>query len=220
MAKATRNPSVSKHFDEEPLETFVSWLQANSKAITYAIGVLAVAAVTIFVYRSTAETKRQRASTALYEAQAPFAAGQYAEAAAALAKVTDRYASTSSGQQAAVLLAQVEYEQKKYDEGIKVLENALGSATPEFKANMESLAASGYEMKGDFAKAAEHYGRARAATPFPADRHAYEAAEARSLMSAGRIDEARKLWEALALLDGEAVQQEANIRLGELAARK
>ncbi|WP_337170697.1 CDC27 family protein [Gemmatimonas aurantiaca] len=219
MAQATRSSSTA-HISDDPMENVAHWLQANAKPIVYAVGAAAVVAAAVFVYRSTAETKREKASAALYEAQAPFAQGKFDDAQKALEKVTDRYASTSSGQQAAILLAQVHYEQKKYDDGIKVLEKALGSSTTEFKASMESLIAGGYEMKGDMSKAADHYAKAAAATPFPAEKHAYEASQARSLMAAGKNDEAKTLWESLAQLDGEPVQQEANIRLGELAAKK
>lgn len=219
MAQAKRSSS-SAHFSDDPLENAGYWLQANAKPIAYAVGSVAVVAAAVFLYRSSAETKREKASAALYEAQAPFAAGKLDEAQKALEQVTARYASTSSGQQASVLLAQVEYQQQKYDEGIKVLEKALGSATPEFKATIEALIASGYEMKADLVKAAEHYGKAAAATPYPAEKHSMQASQARSLMAAGKSDEARTIWTALAQLDGDPVQQEANIRLGELAAKK
>ncbi|HEY0930243.1 MAG TPA: tetratricopeptide repeat protein [Gemmatimonas sp.] len=202
------------------METVANWFQANSKPIVYVIGAAAVVTASIFVYRNMAESKREKASAALYEAQTPFAQGRLDVAQKALEKVTSQYPSTSSGQQAAVLLAQVLYEQKKYDDGIKVLEKALGSSNTEFKASLESLIAGGYEMKGDMTKAAEHYGKAAVATPFEAEKYAFEASQARSLMAAGKVDESRKLWEALAQLDGQPVQQEANIRLGELAAKK
>jgi predicted negative regulator of RcsB-dependent stress response len=220
MAQAPRTSTTPTHTSDDPIESVANWFQTNAKPIAYVVGAAAVVTAAIFVYRNMAESKREKASAALYEAQAPFSQGKFDDAQKALEKVTDRYAGTSSGQQAAVLLAQVLYEQQKYDDGIKALEKALGSASTEFKASFESLIAGGYEMKGDLAKAAEHYGKAASATPFPAEKHAYEASQARSLMSAGKLDEARTLWEALAQLDGEPVQQEANIRLGELAAKK
>jgi hypothetical protein len=38
-------------------------------------------------------------------------------------------------------------------------------------------------------------------------------------MAAGKDAEAKKIWEELAKLDGEPIQQEANVRLGEIAAK-
>ena len=109
--------------------------------------------------------------------------------------------------------------QKKYDEGIKSLESALGSASGDFKASMLAMIAAGYEFKGDMGKAAEQYAKAAAASAFAADKQGYEASQARSLMAAGKSADARKIWERLAQLDGALVQQEANVRLGELLAK-
>ncbi|MFN9202287.1 MAG: hypothetical protein ACK6DP_04350, partial [Gemmatimonas sp.] len=68
-------------------------------------------------------------------------------------------------------------------------------------------------------KAAEQYAKAAAASAFAADKQGYEASQARSLMAAGKSADARKIWERLAQLDGALVQQEANVRLGELLAK-
>lgn len=223
MAQANHpssNHNASSFNDEEPLERFAHWLQANAKLIGYVVGGAAVIGAGVLYYRSSQETKRVKASAALYEAQEPFAAGKFDEARTALEKVVNRYGATSAGQQAVLLLAQAAYEQDKYDEGLKVLNGAISSASSEFKPSMEALIASGYEMKGDFAQAADHYAKAAAATPFEADKYTYQASQARSLMSAGKNDEAKTIWESLATLDGQSVQAEANIRLGELAARK
>lgn len=220
MAQAPRSAASHAATSHDPIESVSNWLQLNSKPILYAVGGVAVAAAAVFLYRSTTASTREKASAALYQAQAPFAEGKFDEAKGALEKVASRYGSTASGQQAAILLAQVFYEQKQYDGGIKALEGALGSASSDFKASMESMIAAGYEMKGSWNDAATHYGKAQAAATFPADKHTYQAAQARSLMAAGKSDEAKKIWEELAQLDGQSVQQEANVRLGELAAAK
>ncbi len=204
---------------DDPIESLTTWFQANSKPILYAVGGIAVAAASIFVYRSSAASTREKASVALYEAQTPYAQGKMDEAQKELAKVAARYGSTASGQQASILLAQVLYEQAKYDEGIKALEKALGGASADFKGSLESMIAAGYEFKKDMGKAAEHYAKAAAASSFKSDKYNFQASQARSLMAAGKADDARKIWEELAKLDGEPIQQEANVRLGELTAK-
>jgi predicted negative regulator of RcsB-dependent stress response len=201
------------------MESLSTWLQSNSKLIGGAIGGAAVVGALIFGYRSWTGSTREKASAALYQAQAPFSEGKLDEAKTALEKVATRYASTAAGQQAAVLLAQALYEQKKYDDGIKALEKALGSSSTDFKSSIESLMASGYEMKQAWNDAAAHYAKAAAAAPFEADKHQFEAAQARSLTLAGKPADAKKIWESLASLDGDPVQQEARVRLGELAAK-
>ena len=204
---------------DDPIESLTTWFQANSKPILYAVGGVAVAAAAIFVYRSSTASTREKASVALYAAQTPYGQGKMDEAQKELAKVADRYSSTASGQQASILLAQVLYEQTKYDEGIKALEKALGGASADFKGSLESMIAAGYEFKKDMGKAAEHYAKAAAASSFKGDKYNYQASQARSLMAAGKADDARKIWEELAKLDGEPIQQEANVRLGELTAK-
>lgn len=218
MAQATRSASSSSTND--PIESLSTWIQLNSKPILYGVGGLAAAAIAIMAYRSTTQASREKASVALAAASAPFAEGKYAEAQSALEKVTSRYGSTASGQQAVLMLAQVLYEQKKYDDGIKVLEKAAGSGPADFRAGALAMIAAGHEMKGEMDKAAVQYAKAADVAAFPSDKRGFQASQARSLMAAGKADEARKLWETLAAFDGETVQQEANVRLGELAAKK
>jgi predicted negative regulator of RcsB-dependent stress response len=218
MAQATRS-SQSSVTSDDPIESLSSWFQSNSKVIGGVIGGAAVVGALIVGYRSWTGSTREKASAALYQAQAPFAEGKLDEARTALEKVATRYSGTASGQQASVLLAQALYEQKKYDEGIKGLEKALSGASSDFKASIESMIASGYEFKQAWNDAAAHYAKAAAASPFAADKHQYEASQARSLTLAGKTAEAKKLWESLAQMDGEPIQQEARVRLGELAAK-
>lgn len=220
MAQATRSAPSSASGSNDPIESLTTWLQLNSKPILYGVGGLAAAAIAIVAYRSTTQASREKASVALAAASAPFAEGKYTEAQSALEKVTSRYGSTASGQQAVLMLAQVLYEQKKYDDGIKVLEKAAGSGPADFRAGAHAMVAAGHEMKGEMDKAAAQYAKAADAASFPSDKRGYQASQARSLMAAGKAEDARKLWETLAAFDGETVQQEANVRLGELAAKK
>lgn len=223
MAQATRTPGSAAgspaSVSDDPIESVTTWLQLNSKPILMVVGGAVVAAAAIFLYRSNAASTREKASIALYEAQTPLVQGKLPEAQKELEKVVARFGGTPSGQQASILLGQALFDQNKVDDGIKALEKALAGATPEFKASLEALIAAGYEQKKDMAKAAEHYGKAAAAAPFKTEKYNHQASQARSLMAAGKNDEARKIWEELAKLDGEPIQQEANVRLGELAAR-
>jgi predicted negative regulator of RcsB-dependent stress response len=224
MAQATRtagSPAGSPaSLSDDPIESVSNWLQLNSKPILYVVVGAAVVAASVFVYRSSANSTREKASVALYQAQGPYAEGNLPEAQKELEKVATRFGSTASGRQASVLLAQVLFEQQKYDEGIQVLEKAVGGAGADFQASMYAIMAAGHEMKADLAKAAESYAKAAGAAKYPAEKYGYQASQARSLMAAGKTDDARKLWESLAALDGEPVQQEANVRLGELAGRQ
>ncbi|WP_396206022.1 tetratricopeptide repeat protein [Gemmatimonas sp.] len=205
---------------DDPIESVTTWFQVNSKPILMAVGAVAATAAAVMLYRSSTASTREKASTALYEAQTPYVQGKLPEAEKALGNVATRYASTAAGQQAAVLLAQVLFDQNKIDDGLKALEKALGSSSAEFKPTIEALIASGYEQKKDFVKAAEHYAKAASASQFKSDKYSHQASQARSLATAGKTADALKIWEDLAKLDGEPIQQEANVRVGELVAKK
>ncbi len=216
MAQSSRSASSSSSLSDDPMEKLGDWLQSNSRPIGMAVGGVAVAALAIFGYRSYSTSQNVKASTALYAAQAPMAQGKLEEATKALDKVATGYSGTASGQQAALLLAQALFDQKKYAEGVSSLEKAVGGASADFKASMESMIAVGYELQGKLADAAVHYGKASTAAKFANDKNSYKASEARSLMAAGKNTEARTIWEELAKSDGQSAQ-EANVRLGELA---
>ncbi len=216
MAQSSRSASSSSSLSDDPMEKLGDWLQSNSRPIGMAVGGVAVAALAIFGYRSYSTSQNAKASTALYAAQAPMGQGRLDEATKALEKVATSYSGTASGQQAALLLAQALFDQKKYAEGIASLEKAVGGASADFKASMESMIAVGYELQGKLAEAAVHYGKASSAAKFENDKNSYKAFEARSLMAAGKNAEARTIWEELVKSDGPSAQ-EANVRLGELA---
>ncbi len=216
MAQSSRSASSSSSLSDDPMEKLGDWFQSNSRPIGMAVGSVAVAALAIFGYRSYSSGQNAKASTALYAAQAPLAQGKFEEATKALDKVAKGFSGTASGQQAALLLAQALFEQKKYTEGIAELEKSVGSASADFKASMESMIAVGYELQGKLADAASHYGKASTAAKFENDKNGYKASEARSLMAAGKNAEAKVIWEELAKTDSPSAQ-EANVRLGELA---
>ncbi len=216
MAQSSRSASSSSSLSDNPMEKLGDWFQLNSRPIGMAVGGIAVAALAIFGYRSYSTGQNVKASTALYAAQAPLAQGKLDEATKALGKVARSYSGTAAGQQAALLLTQTLFEQKKYAEGIASLEKSVGGASADFKASMESMVAVGYELQGKFADAATHFAKASAAAKFDNDKNNYKASEARSLMAAGKNAEAKKIWEELAKSNSPSAQ-EANVRLGELA---
>ena len=144
------------------------------------------------------------------------AVGGVAVAALAIFGYRSYSASQNAKASTALYAAQALFDQKKYAEGVASLDKAMGGASADFSAAMESMIAVGYELQGKLADAATHYGKASAAAKFENDKKSYKASEARSLMAAGKNAEARKIWEELATSDSPSAQ-EANVRLGELA---
>ena len=216
MAQATRTARKTAKYSDDPLENLATWLQVNAKPVGIAVGAVAVVVAAVFMYRTTQLNKRENASTALYAAQGPLSQGNFDEAKTQLGRVVQRYGSTPAGQQAALLLAQVHYEQGQYAEGIASLEAARGSASAEFRPSFEALIAAGHEAAGNFDAAAEQYGRAASSARMESDRIRYEAAQARAYMSGGLMDQALPIWTRLSQLEGDPIAQEARIRMGEI----
>ena len=220
MAQATRTSIPTADLSDDPIENVSSWVQTNQKPLLYGIVAITVAAGAIFLYRSNESSTREKASRALYEAQGPMAEGKLADAATALDKVATRYSGTSSGNQASILLAQVLFDQKKYDAGLAALTKAQSSASADFAASIEGTMAAGYESLGKFAEAADHYGKAAGLAKFPVEKGQYQSSQARAYMSAGKPSDAGKIWLQLSKGDNLSFSQEAQVRLGEIAGLK
>ena len=216
MAQATRTSANTARLSDDPLENAADWFNMNRKPILTVLAVIAAVAVIIVGYRWWDESKREDASAALYQAQTPLAQGNFKDAEPALERVVNKYGGTAAGQQAALVLAQVRYENGKHAEGIKGLEDALGSANDDFKPAFEQMIAMGYEAQGKREEAAAHYGKAAELAKFDAEKAQYQASQARHLMAAGKSAEAKAIWEQLSQREDLPVYQEARVRLGEI----
>src|SRR5687767_8978594 len=102
--------------------TFFDWIQANTRAITIGAAIVVAGGVGYWFYVRSAEIKRQNAERGLNQAKQSLAAGNSALAQTDLQRVATRYKGTPAGAQSAMLLAQIEYEQGKFAEGLKHLE--------------------------------------------------------------------------------------------------
>lgn len=207
--------------DSAKSQSFSEWLQANTKAVWIGAAVVVLASAGYWFYMRSAEIKRLNAERGLSQAKQSLAAGNAALAQTDLQRVADRYKGTPAGSQSAMLLAQLDYDQGKPADGIKVLEpyQTSSAAGPNLAA-IWSLTGDGQLAMGKPAEAASSYQKAADATSLPGERSLYLAKAARAYMTAGKVAEARAIWERLATdPDALAVQNEAEIRLGELSAR-
>lgn len=217
MAQAPRSNSPSVSLSDDPLENLAMWAQANAKSVFLGLGGAVLIAAGIIGYRYLSAAKIADSSAALYAAQIPLLDGKLPEAQAALQRVATKYSGTGAGQQATLLLAQALYDQKQYQGGISVLEKARGGASREMQASMEGLIAGGYEGLGNLEKAGEAYGKAAAAAISASEKKLYQTSQGRSLMLAGKMEDAKKIFIELAADDASQYAQEARVRLGEIA---
>lgn len=202
-------------------ESFAAWIQKNSKLVGLGAVIVAVAAASWWFYLRSAEIKRLNAERGLNQAKQSLAAGNAALATTDLQRVASRYKGTPAGAQAAMLLAQVNYQEGKFAEGIQALDPyTSGGASGSTQASVWALVADGQTAQGKLDEAASSYRKAADASEMPGTKAFYMAKVARTLMAANKNAEAKAIWESLLdNPDATTVKAEANIRLGELNAR-
>jgi len=201
---------------DESAESAFDWMQSHARQLGIgAIVVVAIAVGSWVVVRSNA-TKAAGASRALSEAQRSVASGNLPLAAADLQKLVQRYGSTSAGAQARLLLAQVNFQQGKVADGMKLLDE-VRSAGP-LQASVHALRAAGLEQEGKPAEAAAVYLRAADAATMESERAGYRSDAARAYTTAGNTAEALKIWQAMADDPTSPLNAEARLRVGELSA--
>lgn len=202
-------------------QSFADWIQANMRLVGIGAAIVAVGAAGYWFYARSAEIKRQNAERGLNQAKQSLAAGNPALAVTDLERIAGRYKGTNAGAQAAMLLAQVQYEQGKFAEGVNALEpyQSAGAAKAHLAA-VWSLTADGQFAQDKADEAAASYRKAAEATTLVGERALYEAKAARALMAAGKTEEAKAIWERLVDdPDAMAVRNEALVRLGELTVQ-
>ena len=201
-------------------QTFVDWTRLNAKALTTGAAVVVVAAAAFWFYGKSRAIKQENAEKALSTAKQSMSAGNLPLAQTDLQKVYSQYGSTAAGVEAAMLLAQMDYDAGKYQDGITLLEKASGaSAASRVESTLRSLEGDGYAQMGKLADAGKQYENAAAATAFDAEK-AYQMSKAARIYSAsGDTAKARELWSQMATDPKYATMStEARVRLGELTA--
>ncbi len=172
----------------------------------------------VWLWQRSGEIKEEKAS-ALYSAgEAAFAGGNPALALTEFAKVTARYGSTNAGVQAAMLSAQILYEQGKHAEGLALLEAARKSAPEALRSGVQALIGAGLEATGKLAEAAAAYGSAVGGARFESEKDALRMEQARLLQASGDVAGAKALYEVVGGRDDSPYAGEARIRLGEISA--
>ena len=198
-------------------ETFGEWMQEHSRQVGIAAIVVFAVALGVWLWRGASEKKAVDASRALAEGQVAFGSGNTQLAQSDLQKVVARYGGTTAGKQARLLLAQTYFDQKKYPEGLKLLDEG-GNPEP-FAASYHAVRAAGLEQSGKPADAAGEYLKASQTSSVDADKARYKADAARAYELAKNPAEATKLWLELAADENSPLSGEAKLRLGELAAK-
>ncbi len=203
---------------DDRAENVLEWIQANSRAVALGVVVVLAVGVGAWLYMRTQSIRQERAAEALTGAQEALAVQNVPLAVSDLERVLTRYDGTRAADQAAVILAQVHFDQGRYEEGLRVLDEHASSPPDYLAAPVDALRGAGHEQLRRFAEAAQHYERAADRARFEADRDTYLASAARVHGEAGNTQRAREIWRRLAEDPRSPVAAEARVRLGELEA--
>ena len=211
------NPQLTDIDDELDL---MEWIRANSRWVGIGAAIVVLAAGGWWTYTQSKLKKEQNAAQALFMAKQSMAAGNLVLAQSDLTKLVGRYAGTSAGSEGAMILAQIQFDQAKYQEGISVLENASKGAPAPMEVQLRSLIGDGYLSMKNAASAAKEFDRAADMASHLLEKANQRAKAGRAYMAAGDTAKARQIWTELAA-DSKtpSVAAEAKVRLGELTAK-
>lgn len=212
------NPSF-KSVTEDP-ESLLDWFQLYSKQATWAaVGIVVLAAGGWFYMRSR-DLKAERAEKAYYTAIRSQAAGNLPLAESDLKKMIQRYDGTPAAAQARLQLAQIMYDQGKFQQGVdelKAAEDDIGS-DEYYGSGTHLVMAAGLEQLKKFKEAGDQYEKAAKVARFDADRQRFMSMAASAYLNGGDTAKAKQIWTDLGADSKGVVAGEARVRLGEIAA--
>jgi predicted negative regulator of RcsB-dependent stress response len=215
----TESPYSAK---QPKAESFMDWFQINSRWVGVGSLVVLAAAFTAWYIPRAKTEKNQKADKQLLLAKQSLAPGNanLPLAEADLKKVADRYEGTSAGAEAGMLLAQLKLEKGDNQGAVTYLQGLTGKLTSgPSAASARSLLGDAYSQLNKPAEAAAEYERAAGLTNMPNEKAFLMSKAGHAYMAAGKLTEARKVWEALAAQqDSQGLAAEARVRLGELSA--
>ncbi|HEX2723181.1 MAG TPA: tetratricopeptide repeat protein [Gemmatimonadaceae bacterium] len=201
-------------------ESIMDWFQLHSRQVSWAVlGLVALAGGGWFYMRSQ-DLKAERAEKAYFTAQRSVVAGNLPLAESDLRKMVARYDGTRASMEGRLLLAQVMFEQGKFQPGVDELRKAeddIGGSR-EFGSAVHLVLAGGLEQLKKFTDAAREYELAAKAARFDSDRQRFESQAAAASLAAGDKEKAKAIWTRLGADSKGTVAGEARVRLGELAA--
>ena len=187
----------------------------------FAIGAVVVVVLVggVLLWRLSSNQKNERALAALADATNTLYSGNRPLGETQLQAVADRYRDTAPGIEAAMVLAQTDFEEARWPDGLKVLDGIKGSgAIDNFKAAIDGLTAGGYADMKKYDDAVKSYQAAADESKYQSVKDLYLADAARVLQVAGKNDDAKKIWEEIASRPDSPSVAEAKVRLGELSA--
>lgn len=194
----------------------MDWFQLHSREVTWGSVAVIVLVAGGWFYNRSQELKSERAEKAYFAAQRSVVSGNLPLAESDLKKMVSRYDGTAAATEGRLALAQVLYEENKFQAGIDVLKE--DSKSGDFTSSVHAVMAGGYEQLKKYKEAGAEYEAASKAARFDPDRQRYEALAANAYLTGGDSAKAKEIWTTLGADSKGTVAGEARVRLGEMTA--
>ena len=214
------HPLTDKTRDQPKVESFMDWFHVNSRWVGIgAVIALAAIAGTWYTMRAKA-IKLENADRQLLVAKQSVASGNVPLAESDLQKVADRYAGTTAGAEAGLMLGQLRLQKGDYQGAADYLKGLSARLEGPNAAAAKALLGDAYSQLNKPAEAAAEYESAAQTTNMPSEKAFYLARAGNAYMAANKNAEARKIWEILSKQeDNSSVAAEARVRLGAMTAQ-
>jgi tetratricopeptide (TPR) repeat protein len=215
----TRTGEAARPTVEDHTEDFFEWTKSHSRQLSFAALALVTVGILAYVIAGSRATKANNANAALVRAENALERGDTQGAEAGLTQLVQRFRGTPAGTQGVMRLAQLLFEQGKFQEGVNYLEEAAKeNGSGPFAVSIRQLAGAGYEGMGQPEDAAARYLAAAELSELDGERDQLRAQAARAFRLAGNKPEAIKIWESISQRPDSPLINEARLRLGELRA--
>lgn len=196
---------ISKHrlkhdeFADDMLRTVNFIKRYSTEVLAVAVGLLVIAVGLVFISQNRTKSEQQ-ASQMLNSAHGALMAGSTPQAQEGYREISSRFGSTAAGQEARVYLANLSFQQRNYEEALKLYRECLKSNPRNpilLNAAMTGVAAC-LEQQGDLAGAAGQY--LATAKRLPREEHLAASAlleAGRCYSEAGMAESARQAYQKM-----------------------
>ena len=197
----------------------MEWFEVHTREAFWGAVTVVVVAGGIWFYQKSQSAQARNAAVALDEAEQALGSGNVPLAQNGLEKLVKRWPDTPSGKVGLVLLVQVHYQKGEYQRGVDALKPLTTGNDPYFTSNALSLAAGGLEQLHKYVEAAAAFKEAAARSQYDSDRGVNLSSAARTLLLAGKVEEAKAIYLKLASDPSGVAAAEARVRLGEMDSK-
>lgn len=197
-----------------------TWAEKNRQLATMAVLALFAIGAGAVIYLNYRADLAERAAVRLDEIRIASQSVPPAQLRSELATYIEQFGSTPQGDEARLLLAEMELQRDSADAAIRLIEPVVDPADDPLGYNAAWMLAVAEEQRGNVEVAAGWYERLASVAPYEFQRRGARAARARLHAYAGEYEAAVAIYEELAAAADAANDAELYaVRLGEVRAR-